>query len=452
MDLLHYAFFFLVAVGVLITFHEAGHFLVARWVGVHVVRFSVGFGTRLWSWRDRHGTEFTLAALPLGGYVRLYDRRDNDAEDHAPADPALAHRSYDRLKPQWRIAILLGGPLANFVLAFLLFWLAAMAGVAVAPTRVEVDPGGPAHTAGVRNGEEVVAVDGEPIATWTDIGMALAGRMGDTGTIEIETINDGYRKRYSVPIDDWHADTEDPDLLGSLGIGSELPAFIDGVAAGLPAQRGGLQGGDRITHIDGQPVTRWEQFVARVKESADVPLRIKVQRDDGTHTFSVTPERRVDDQGNAYGFVGARPGLPTRVHREGPLDALVQAAADTSDYTALTIKLIGKLLAWEVSPMNVAGPITIAKASSDSARAGFGEFLSLLALLSINLGIINLLPIPVLDGGQIALNAVELIRRKPTAAWVEAMSARIGLVLVGGLMVLVFYADFDRWLWPLAGN
>ena len=356
MDLLHYAFFFLVAVGVLITFHEAGHFLVARWVGVHVVRFSVGFGTRLWSWRDRHGTEFTLAALPLGGYVRLYDRRDSDAEDHAPADPALARRSYDRLKPQWRIAILLGGPLANFVLAFLLFWLAAMAGVAVAPTRVEVDPDGPAHAAGVRNGEEVVAVDGEPIATWTDIGMALAGRMGDTGTIEIETINDGYRKRYSVPIDDWHADTEDPDLLGSLGIGSELPAFIDGVAAGLPAQRGGLQEGDRITHIDGQPVARWEQFVARVKESVDVPLRIKVQRDDGTHTLSVTPERRIDDEGNAYGFVGARPGLPTRVHREGPLDALVQAAADTSDYTALTIKLIGKLLAWEVSPMNVAGP------------------------------------------------------------------------------------------------
>ena len=212
------------------------------------------------------------------------------------------------------------------------------------------------------------------------------------------------------------------------------------------------RGGDRITHIDGQPVTRWEQFVARVKESADAPLRIKVRRDDGTHTYSVTPERRIDDEGNAYGFVGARPGLPTRVHREGPLDALVQAAADTSDYTALTIKLIGKLLAWEVSPMNVAGPITIAKASSDSARAGFGEFLSLLALLSINLGIINLLPIPVLDGGQIALNAVELIRRKPTAAWVEAMSARIGLVLVGGLMVLVFYADFDRWLWPLAGN
>ena len=452
MDLLHYAFFFLVAIGVLITFHEAGHFLVARWVGVHVVRFSVGFGKRLWSWRDRHGTEFALAALPLGGYVRLYDRRDDDAEQHAPADPAMAHRSYDRLKPQWRIAILLGGPVANFVLAFLLFWLAAMAGVTVAPARVDVDVDGPAHTAGMRNGEEVVVVDGETIATWTDIGMALAGRMGDTGRIEIEATKDGYRKSYSIPIERWHADAEDPDLLGSLGLGSEMPAFIDSVSADEPAERGGLRANDRITHINGQPVSRWEEFVALVKASAETPLRIGVQRNGRAHTFIVTPERRFDDAGNAYGFVGARAGLPTRVLREGPLDALARAVADTWDYTALTVKLIGKLLAWDVSPMNVAGPITIAKASSDSARAGFGEFLSLLALLSINLGIINLLPIPLLDGGQIVFNTVEMIRRKPTAAWVEAMSARVGIVLVGGLMVLVFYADFDRWLWPLTGN
>ena len=452
MELLHYAFFFLVAVGVLITFHEAGHFLVARIVGVHVVRFSVGFGKRVWSRRDRHGTEFVLAALPLGGYVRLYDRRDADAAEHAPADPALAHRSYDRLKPQWRIAILLGGPVANFVLAFLLFWLAAMAGVTVAPARIGVDADGPAYAVGMRNGEVIVAVDGEAITTWTDVSMALAGRLGDSGRIEIETTKDGYRKSYSIPIDRWHADTEDPDLLESLGLGSELPAFVDSVLAGEPAERGGLRPKDRITHVDGQPVSRWEEFVAHVQESAETPLRISVQREGVAHTFSVTPARKFDDGGNAYGFVGIRAGLPTHVLREGPLDALARAAEDTWDYTALTVKLIGKLIAWEVSPMNVAGPITIAKASSDSARAGFGEFLSLLALLSINLGIINLLPIPVLDGGQIALNAVELVRRKPAAAWVEAMTARVGIVLVGGLMVLVFYADFDRWLWPLAGN
>ena len=449
LDYLHYAFFFLVAVGVLVTFHEAGHFLVARMAGVHVVRFSVGFGKLLWSWRDRRGTEFAVAAVPLGGYVRLYDRRDADAADHAPADPALAHRSYDRLKPQWRIAILLGGPVANFVLAFLLYWLAAMAGVLAVPAYVDVEAGSPAHAAGMRNGEEVVAVDGDAISTWTDIGMALAARMGDTGHIDIETTKDGYAKSYSIAIDRWHADAEDPNLLASLGLGSELPAFIASVLPGEPAERGGLRADDRITHIDGQPVSRWEEFAAQVRASAETPLRIDVLRDGRAQRLEVTPRREHDAAGNPYGFVGAR---STRVLREGPLDALGQAAADTWGYTALTFKLIGKLLAWEVSPMNVAGPITIAKVSSDSARAGVGEFLRLLALLSINLGLINLLPIPMLDGGQIVLNAVELARRKPTSAWVEAVTNRVGIVLVGGLMVLVFYADFDRWLWPLAGN
>ena len=342
--------------------------------------------------------------------------------------------------------------MANFILAFLLFWLAAMAGVTVAPTRVAVNPESPAHTAGMHSGEEVTAVDGEATTTWTDIGMALAGRMGDTGHIEIETTRDGYPKSYSIPIERWHADTEDPNLLGSLGLGREQPAFLDSVELGKPAEQAGLRAKDRITHIDGQPVVHWQEFVDLVQASAGTPLRIEVQRDGRAHTFSVTPERRFDDAGNAHGFVGARAGLPTRVLREGPLDALAQAVADTWDYTALTVKLIGKLLAWDVSPMNVAGPITIAKASSDSARAGLGEFLSLLALLSINLGIINMLPIPVLDGGQIVFNAVELVRRKPVAAWVEAMCTRVGIALVGGLMVLVFYADFDRWLWPLTGN
>ena len=448
LDYVHYAFFFLVAVGVLITFHEAGHFLVARMVGVHVVRFSVGFGKQLWSWRDRRGTEFALAALPLGGYVRLYDRRDADAAQHAPADPELAHRSYDRLKPQWRIAILLGGPAANFVLAFLLFWLAAMAGVTAVPVHVDVEAGSPAHAAGMRNGEEIVAVDGEAIATWTDIGMTLAARLGDTGSIEIETAKEGYRRSYSIAIDEWHADAEDPNLLESLGLGSELPPIIASVVPGEPAERGGLRANDRITHIDGQPVSRWAEFVTLVQASADAPLRVDVLRDGGARRFEVVP-RRKHAAGDSYGFVGAG---STRVLREGPLDALGQAVADTWSYTALTFKLIGKLLALEVSPLNVAGPITIAKASSDSARAGLGEFLSLLALLSINLGLINLLPIPVLDGGQIVFNAVELVRRKPPAAWVEAVTARVGIVLVGGLMVLVFYADFDRWLWPLAGN
>ena len=453
MDLLHTVFFFLVAIGILITFHEAGHFWVARRVGAHVSTFSVGFGKRLWSRRDRRGTEFVVAALPLGGYVRFHDSREAGAEKHAPPEPGPKARSYDQLAPRERIAILLGGPGANLALAFLLYWLAAMVGMTVAPARVDVAENSPAHGAGMRAGEEVVAIDGEPIENWTDMAMALASRLGDSGRIAVETTRDGYSRRYAIPIEDWHAGAKDPDLLASLGLAPAQPPVLSRVLPGQPGERAGLAAGDRITHVDGRPISRWSEFVAAVRASADAPLAVRVAREDGARVLRMTPAAAVDEAGDAYGFVGVeRIGLPTTVARQGPLEALRGAARDTWNYSLLTVRLIGKLLTLQVSPMNAAGPITIAKVSGDSARAGIGEFLSLLALLSINLGIINLLPIPVLDGGQIVLQSVELVRRKPVAEWVEAAGARVGIVLIGGLMIFVFYADFDRWLRPLVGQ
>ena len=445
MDILHITVFFLLAIAILVASHEAGHYLVARWVGVHVVRFSVGFGTRLWTWRNAQGTEFCIAALPIGGYVRMYDRRDADAAEHAPADPALAERSYDRLKPPQRIAIALGGPAANILLALALYWILGMVGVAVVPPTIAVAEDSAAHRAGLRDGAEIVAVDGRETGTWRAVAMALAGRLGDSGEIAVETLREGRRERHAVAIDAWHAGSADPDLLGSLGIGPQRPAYIGEVLPGAPASDAGLRPEDHIAQVDGRAVRDWQDFVAVVRGNPDAPLQLTVAGTEGTRLVTVTPALRLDDNGAPYGYIGAAPAMPQRIVRTGPVASLAEGLAKTWDLSVLTVRLIGKMALLEVSAKNVAGPFTIAKVTSDSARAGVAEFMALLALLSVNLGIINLLPIPVLDGGQVLFNAIEWVRRKPASSGAEAVTARVGYALVAGLVVLVCYAEFARW-------
>lgn len=447
MDVLYNAFFLLVAIGVLVTFHEAGHFLVARWAGVHVVRFCVGFGKPLLSWRDRRGTEFCVAALPLGGYVRMFDRRDPDAASHAPADPRLRRRSFDRLVPQWRLAITLGGPGANFLLALVFYWLSGVVGVTVGIPHIgAVDPDSPAAQAGLRAGQEVVAVDGKPTAGWMDVGLALAARLGDSGAIEVDTVGGESSGRYRVAIDQWLDGEDDPDPLAALGLRSGLLAAIGEVMAGEPAQRAGLRPGDRVTRVDGEPVVLWRDFVERIRASPGRSLQLDVVDDAGAERMlRLTPGTKLDGEGAEYGQIGAYVVLPQRLVRYGPIDAVGRAASQTWSNTVLTVGLLAKMATLTVSPSNISGPITIAVVAGDSARVGIGRFLSVLALLSISLGIINLLPIPILDGGQAVAHAVELVRRKPISPVVEAVGAKLGIAMVVGIMVLAFYNDFTRW-------
>ena len=447
MDVLYNAFFLLVAIGILVTFHEAGHFLVARWAGVHVVRFCVGFGKPLLSWRDRRGTEFCVAALPLGGYVRMFDRRDPDAASHEPSDPRLAQRSYDRLTPQWRLAIALGGPGANFVLAFLFYWLAGVVGVTVAIPHVgAVVPDSPADQAGLRAGQEVVAVDGTPTSAWLDVGLALAARLGDSGVIEVETGGSGPAGRHRIPIQDWLVGEDDPDTVGALGLESGLMAAIGEVMAGGPAELGGLRAGDRIAYVDNEPVVLWSEFVEHVRGSPGRELRLAVLDDAGRErTVRITPRARVDEDGAQFGQIGAYVALPKRIVQYDPIEALGRAAGQTWSNTGLTVGLLAKMVTLTVSPSNISGPITIAVVAGESARVGIGRFLSILALLSISLGVINLLPIPILDGGQVVAHTLEIVRRKPLPPMAEAVGARLGIATVVGIMVLAFYNDFTRW-------
>ena len=444
MDYLYYAFFLLVTLIVLVTSHELGHFLMARWAGLHVVRFSVGFGKPVLSWYDRRGTEFCIAMVPLGGYVRMYDRRDADAAAHAPRVPA---GSYDVLSPWWRIAVALAGPGANFVLAFLVFWLLSVMGVSsLVPIIGSVAEESPAEQAGLLPGDEIVAVDGVDTLAWTDVSLALAGRLGDTGTIELRTKRSQAPLIHTIGINDWLGSVQDPDTIGALGIGLEQLAVIGGTVEGEAAERGGLRGGDRIVAVDGDPVTLWSEFVARVQSSAEQSLAVTVERGADVLTVRLTPAQMTAEDGTEYGYVGARLDTPMRVVRYGGFEAFGQAATETYAKTVLTLELLGKMLTLDVPATNLAGPITIGKVTGDSARAGPDRFLWILALLSISLGIINLVPIPILDGGHVVYSLVEIVRSKPVSMRAQAVGAQIGLAIVVGLMLFVFYVDIARWL------
>ncbi len=444
MDYLYYAFFLLLTMLVLVTSHELGHFLMARWAGLHVVRFSVGFGKPLWSFYDRRGTEFCVAAVPLGGYVRMYDRRDADAAAHGPRVPA---RSYDVLSPWWRIAVALAGPAANFVLAFLVFWLLSIMGVSsVVPIVGSVAQESPAERAGLLPGDEIVAVDGLDTPAWTDVALALAGRLGDTGAIEIRTRRNDMPRTQIIEIEDWLGTVQDADTIQALGIGLERLAVIGGIVEGEAAARGGLRRGDRIVGIDGEPISLWTEFVARVQDSAGQPIVVAVERLGGKTNVRMTPAQRIAVDGTEYGYIGVSLDTPTRLVRYGGIEALGRAASETYAKTALTVELLGKMLTMDVPATNLAGPITIGKVTGDSARAGFDRFLWILALLSISLGIVNLVPIPILDGGHVMYSLVELVRSKPVSMRAQALGARIGLAIVVGLMLFVFYVDIARWL------
>ena len=444
MDYLYYAFFLLVTLIVLVTSHELGHFLMARWAGLHVVRFSVGFGKPVLSWRDRRGTEFCIAMVPLGGYVRMYDRRDADAAAHAPRVPA---GSYDVLSPWWRIAVALAGPAANFVLAFLVFWLLAVMGVSsLVPIIGSVAEESAAEHAGILPGDEIVAVDGVETLAWTDVSLALAGRLGDTGTIEVRTERSQAPLIHNIVVKDWLGSVQDPDTIGALGIGLEPLAVVGDVVEGEAAERGGLRGGDRIVAVDGGPVSLWSEFVARVQGSPEQTLAVTVERGAELLTVRLTPAQMTAEDGTEYGYVGARLDTPIRVVRYGAFEALGQAATETYAKTVLTLELLGKMLTLDVPATNLAGPITIGKVTGDSARAGPDRFLWILALLSISLGIINLVPIPILDGGHVVYSLVEIVRSKPVSLRAQAVGAQIGLAIVVGLMLFVFYVDIARWL------
>ncbi|USX00844.1 sigma E protease regulator RseP [Pseudomonas proteolytica] len=439
----------LVALGVLVTFHEFGHFWVARRCGVKVLRFSVGFGMPLLRWHDRRGTEFVIAAIPLGGYVKMLDEREGEV----PADQL--DQSFNRKTVRQRIAIVAAGPIANFLLAMLFFWVLAMLGSQqVRPVIGAVEAGSIAAKAGLSAGQEIVAIDGEPTSGWGAVNLQLVRRLGESGTVQLVVREQDSTAEIprELVLDQWLKGADEPDPIKSLGIRPWRPA-LPPVLAELdpkgPAQAAGLKTGDRLLALDGQALGDWQQVVDLVRVRPDTKIVLKVERDGAQIDVPVTLAVRGEAKA-AGGYLGAGvKGVdwPPSMVREvsfGPLAAIGEGARRTWTMSVLTLDSLKKMLFGELSVKNLSGPITIAKVAGASAQSGVADFLNFLAYLSISLGVLNLLPIPVLDGGHLLFYLVEWVRGRPLSDRVQGWGIQIGISLVVGVMLLALVNDLGR--------
>ena len=439
----------LVALGVLVTFHEFGHFWVARRCGVKVLRFSVGFGMPLLRWHDRQGTEFVIAAIPLGGYVKMLDEREGEV----PAEQL--EQSFNRKSVRQRIAIVAAGPIANFLLALVFFWVLAMLGTEqIRPVIGGVEAGSIAAKAGLSPGQEIVAVDGEATSGWAAVNLQLVRRLGESGAVQLLVREEGSSADTprELILDQWLKGADEPDPIRSLGIRPWRPA-LPPVLAELdpkgPAQAAGLKTGDRLLKLDGQALTDWQQVVDWVRLRPETKIVLQVERDGARIDVPVTLGARGDAKA-ATGYLGAgvkAVDWPPTMIREvsfGPVAAIGEGARRTWTMSVLTLDSLKKMLFGELSVKNLSGPITIAKVAGASAQSGVADFLNFLAYLSISLGVLNLLPIPVLDGGHLLFYLIEWARGRPLSDRVQGWGIQIGISLVVGVMLLALVNDLGR--------
>jgi regulator of sigma E protease len=444
---------FLVAIIVLVSVHEFGHFWVARRLGVKVLRFSIGFGRPLLTWRRRGDpTEYMVAAVPLGGYVKMLDEREE------PVPEEELRWAFNRQKLWVRSAVVAAGPAFNFVFALILYWLLFMAGqTGLKPEIGAVPPASIASEAGFEQGDVVLAVDGRPTPTWSAFWMATLseGMGGDDLRVSVrrpdgseeERVFDGERLAAIEP---------GRGFLNAVGLqraSPTIPPVIGEVVPGQPAAEAGLESGDRVVEIDGSEVGDWAALVSTVQASPEQPLRFLVERGGDLVPLVVRPSAVEGDDGTRTGRIGAGVRFADEIWAEhrvlvryGPLEAAIEASRRVVDVSILTLQIVGKMLVGAASVENISSPIGIADAAGQTASYGLASFVQFLALLSVSLGLVNLFPIPVLDGGHLLYFAIEGVTGRPLSEEVQQQGQRIGIVLIISLMTLAFYVDIARLL------
>jgi len=441
---------FVGAIALLVVFHELGHYWVARRCDVKVLRFSVGFGRVIYSKRFANSaTEWVISAIPLGGYVKMVDEREGEvlAED--------IQYAFNRKPVLQRMAIVVAGPLANFLLAIVLYWAMFVHGVTgLKPILGDVTPGSPAAVAQLQSGDTILSINGETIPSWQELRWRLLDLALQKAEVRIETLGiSGTTISHALDVSGLEAKDLDGEFLDKLGLHLYQPVLlpvIGKLAEGDVAQRAGLQKGDRILRANGLVITLWSEFVDVVRAHPGQTLRLDVQRGDMTLSIAVVPQSVVES-GTTVGKIGAAPQVDLAEWQSllvevnyAPPEALARALRKTWETSTITLKMLGKMVMGEVSMKNLSGPITIADYAGQSAAMGIAAYLGFLALISISLGVLNLLPIPLLDGGHLLYYVAELVKGSPVSEQAWEFGQKIGIALLGTLMVFAIYNDVNR--------
>lgn len=451
MSILWYIGAFVLAIGVLVTVHEFGHFIVARLCGVKVLRFSLGFGRVLLRHQKRPGdTEWVLCAVPLGGYVRMLDERE------APVPESELALAFNRKSVWRRLAIVAAGPFANLLLAVLIYWVGFMHGVSeLRPIVAQPSIESAAGRAGVRAGDEVLAVGDRLTRSWTDVRWALLRHLVDDHSVELKLRSAGGERIALLATTGLGDDLERADPLKDLGLlpfRPVVPPVIGSVTDNGPAAKAGLRAGDRIEKIDGRALSNWEDLVRDVSASPGRALSVEVRRGEQRAEMRVVPEAH-EEHGKSIGRIGVavqsdgawRERLLVEL-RYGPVEAFGRAVRQTWEMAGFSLKMLGRMVTGHVSLKNISGPVTIADYAGQSARIGVDAYVRFLALISISIAVLNLLPIPLLDGGHIMYYLAEILMRRPVSQKVMEIGQQIGFTLLASLMAFAFFNDITRLL------
>lgn len=450
MVILWNTFYFIVTLGLLVTIHEFGHFWVARKLGVKVLTFSVGFGKAIWQRRGKDGVNYVIAAIPLGGYVKMLDEREGDV---SPEEQAFA---FNRKSVWTRIAIVLAGPVANFALALFLFWWMFVSGITGYSTQMgEISPDSIAGKSGLKAGDFIEKVDGEPVLLLRDLVPVIALRMGEKDEMLLDVYSPENKRNRTIKLslENWQVDNASPDLFGSLGLRHikddlKISTELSIVDEKTPAAIAGLKVGDRIKKFNGEILNHWDDLVLLIKSSPNQEVNLLVERNGELIDILVVIGSR-KDKDKEIGYLGVSPKVPDtsiylKTRSGGFFESFELAIEETGKTILVTAKLFKKLVTGDISTKSISGPLSIAEAAGGSARGGLIAFFSFVAMISVNLGFINLLPIPLLDGGHLLYYVIELVKGKPLSEKIQEVGLQVGMLMVFALMAIAIFNDLSR--------
>ena len=451
MDFLFTIFSFILLISIIVGIHELGHFLTARFYNIHVLKFKIGFGKELFSFQDKRNCSYSFGILPLGGYVQMLG--ENNPVQEGSEITLVNKKSYLQATPGERAAVTIAGPLANFILAAFVYFYLAMVGTTQLSSFVgEVIAGSPSEEYGIITKDKILEVDGESVRVFNDINLILSKRIGDTGSIGIKYLRNNEEKIVFISVNDWLSENDQTAPSVALGIQPFLPPLVGTLEPNGPAYLHGIKEGDLIQSINNNDISTWQELSRALSDLPNQLIDIQILRDQRSQKLMLETSSYLDEEGVSKGRMGILasndlnqwPDEYIVEKKENLFSAVLVGFQDTYRYTLLIISSIGKMISGSISADNLGGPIQISVLAGSAAKAGYVTFLSMVALLSINLGLLNLLPIPILDGGQLVMIGIEKIKGSPVSDMTLEYSMRVGIVLIVSLMIFAFANDIAR--------